>query len=230
VRPHPQRPLDGRRLDLSGERDAALWPPPEARVLGLEARETLFDSIFHAAAVVGSTPARSSTRRSSAAPRSRSSRRSFATPRRAPSTSASCSRRAEGCSPWRARSRSTGTSSPPPSRASGRRCRTSASSRPSCGPGASRSRPPTPWPTPSRRRPWPARAATPAGGPSGRPRAGLHALRGHPSARAGTSGAALGAAPAAAASAAREARPADSEAATDVDTTPSVSRRGRVPL
>lgn len=53
VRPHPQRSLDPRRLDLSGEPNATLWPPPEARVLGLEARETLFDSIFHAAAVVG---------------------------------------------------------------------------------------------------------------------------------------------------------------------------------
>jgi len=53
VRPHPQRPLDVERLDLTGQTNAALWPPPGARALGLEARAALFDSIFHAAAVVG---------------------------------------------------------------------------------------------------------------------------------------------------------------------------------
>ena len=53
VRPHPQRPLDAERLDLTGQPNAALWPPPGARALGLEARAALFDSIFHAAAVVG---------------------------------------------------------------------------------------------------------------------------------------------------------------------------------
>jgi len=53
VRPHPERPLDAERLDLADWADASLWPPPGARALGLEAREALFDSIFHAAAVVG---------------------------------------------------------------------------------------------------------------------------------------------------------------------------------
>ena len=53
VRAHPQRSLDPRRLDLSDDPAATLWPPPGAWVLGLEAREGLFDSIFHAAAVAG---------------------------------------------------------------------------------------------------------------------------------------------------------------------------------
>jgi len=53
VRPHPQRPLDTERLDLGRDPDTALWPPPGVRALGLDARETLFDSIFHATAVVG---------------------------------------------------------------------------------------------------------------------------------------------------------------------------------
>ncbi|MGI8512758.1 MAG: hypothetical protein ACR2NH_09045, partial [Solirubrobacteraceae bacterium] len=53
VRPHPQRPPAAGRLDSALDANAAVWPSPEARALGLEARQALFDSIFHATAVVG---------------------------------------------------------------------------------------------------------------------------------------------------------------------------------
>ena len=53
LRPHPQRPLGGTEPGFANESDVTVWPPPGAKTLGLEARATLFDSIFHAHAVVG---------------------------------------------------------------------------------------------------------------------------------------------------------------------------------
>jgi hypothetical protein len=53
VRPHPQRPPSGSELAALRAAGAAVWPRPEASVIGQEAREALFDSIFHARAVVG---------------------------------------------------------------------------------------------------------------------------------------------------------------------------------
>ena len=54
MRPHPQRPpAAGTLEELGADPNAAVWPPPGARALGLAARQALFDSIHHSSAVVG---------------------------------------------------------------------------------------------------------------------------------------------------------------------------------
>lgn len=52
IRPHPGRPGAWEALDLTGLGAAVVWPPP-SRPVSSDARDEFFDSMFHAAVVVG---------------------------------------------------------------------------------------------------------------------------------------------------------------------------------
>jgi hypothetical protein len=53
VRPHPQNPQDWSAAGVAGQGQVAVFPSADDPVAGVEARSTYFDSIHHAAAVVG---------------------------------------------------------------------------------------------------------------------------------------------------------------------------------
>lgn len=53
VRPHPDRKGDWDTVDLSGLDNVTLWPPTRPNSVAPDARTEYFDSLYHAAAVVG---------------------------------------------------------------------------------------------------------------------------------------------------------------------------------
>src|SRR5207302_1659245 len=53
VRPHPQNSAQWRGVELSGFRNATVWPPGGAQPDAGEARAGFFDSLAHSTAVVG---------------------------------------------------------------------------------------------------------------------------------------------------------------------------------
>ncbi len=53
VRPHPERPGQWDAVDLAGLEDVVIWPPRRPNSVAAEARADYFESLFHAAAVVG---------------------------------------------------------------------------------------------------------------------------------------------------------------------------------
>jgi hypothetical protein len=53
VRPHPKRAFEWNTVDLAGIENVTLWPPRAAAPNNDETKADYFDSLFHAAAVVG---------------------------------------------------------------------------------------------------------------------------------------------------------------------------------
>ena len=53
IRPHPKRPVRRGDFDLPDQEEVAIWPEPGTSPVGVDWRSTLFDSVWHSAAVVG---------------------------------------------------------------------------------------------------------------------------------------------------------------------------------
>ena len=112
IRPHPYNPGGWADADLSGLGPVAVWPRGRANPVNDDDRAEYFDSMYHAAAVVGiNTSAMIETAivgrpvhtiRTSSSP----------TPNRARFTSSTCCPRTAGFSGWRPRSTRTPSSSP----------------------------------------------------------------------------------------------------------------------